>query len=541
MKLLFAPQLRLLAGTQIRHNLWWLVGLIALALVFLIVGKLAGDGSHISASVGAWSGDLSIACLLLALYLAGGIYLQIGPDLANVAEAVKRIGTGDLTVRVNTGASHEGRQLGNYLTQASASLVEIVNQARMSADGIAHGANEIAAGNMQLSQRTEEQASTLEQVSAGIEELASSARQNADNCNRASGLAGSASEVALKAAGSVRKVVDVMVGIDRSAKQIVDINTVIESIAFQTNILALNAAVEAARAGEQGRGFAVVASEVRSLAQRSASAAKEIKDLIAQSVTQVGQGARLVTEAEQTMHTVVDSARQSKELIGEIAAATREQSDGVAQINRAIAQLDDVSQHNAALVEQAAATTLAFEQEAAQLSEVVGKFKLDHMEGRDQAVALVKRAVAQLRARGRESAYRDFETPNGPFMFGDYYVYVFDLSGYVHVHPTLKGQNATDLQDSDGKKFVRPMIANAHTIGKGWEDYRWVNPLSKEIEQKSAYFERFEDVMVACGTYVGERKHSTQKAQMPVLARPASAALTSNKVVPIKNRLRGNN
>ena len=202
----------------------------------------------------------------------------------------------------------------------------------------------------------------------------------------------------------------------------------------------------------------------------------------------------------------------------------------MAQINRAIAQLDDFSQHNAALVEEATATTLAFEQEATRLSDVVGKFKLDHMEGRDQAVALVKRAIAHLHMKGAEVAYRDFVTANGPFMFDEFYVYVLGLDGHVHLHPTLRG-NHMELTDSDGKKFFSSMIQTVQATGKGWEDYRWNNPVSHRIEQKSVYFERYKEVLIACGIYTGEKKHAPRNMSTP-------APITANNIVAIKNRLR---
>jgi methyl-accepting chemotaxis protein len=226
-----------------------------------------------------------------------------------------------------------------------------------------------------LSQRTEEQASTLEQTASGMEELAATVRQNADNCQLASGLSKSASEVAQKGAQTVHRAVDRMGLIDKSSRKIVDIIGVIEGIAFQTNILALNAAVEAARAGEQGRGFAVVASEVRSLAQRSAQAAKEIKALIEDSVGNVAEGGKLVGEAGKIITEIVVSGQQVNELIGEVAVASREQSAGVEEINKAIVQMEHVTQQNAALVEQVTAATLSFEEEAKRLAAAVSRFK----------------------------------------------------------------------------------------------------------------------------------------------------------------------
>ncbi len=263
------------------------------------------------------------------------------------------------------------------LVETQYRLRELVLRARLSADAARTAADELAAGNVNLSQRTEQQASTLEETASGMEELSSTVRQNADNCRLANDLSGNATGVAKKGADMVYKIITNMEQIDRSSKKITDIIGVIESIAFQTNILALNAAVEAARAGEQGRGFAVVAAEVRSLAQRSSEAAREIKGLIGESVASVDQGTKLVKDAGHTINDVVVSVEQVNELIGEVAVASREQHSGVEEMNKALMQLEGVTQQNAALVEQAAASALAFKDEAGKLFQLVSRFQLD--------------------------------------------------------------------------------------------------------------------------------------------------------------------
>jgi len=239
---------------------------------------------------------------------------------------------------------------------------------------IDQAAKEIAAGHVNLSQRTEEQASTLEETASGMEELSATVKQNAENCQLASALSRSADEVAQRGAQTVHRVVERMAMIDGSSRKIADIIGVIEAIAFQTNILALNAAVEAARAGEQGRGFAVVASEVRGLAQRSAQAAKEIKALIEESALDVAEGGKLVDESGRIINEVVASVQKVTDLVGQIAVASKEQSSGVHEINKAIMQMESVTQQNAALVEQATASTLAFEEQAANLIAATGEF-----------------------------------------------------------------------------------------------------------------------------------------------------------------------
>jgi methyl-accepting chemotaxis protein len=257
------------------------------------------------------------------------------------------------------------------------SLVKIVSQVRMGTDTIATASSQIAAGNLDLSSRTEEQASALEETASSMEEITSTVKQNADNSRQANQLAATASDIAVKGGVVVAQVVDTMHSITESSRKIVDIIAVIDGIAFQTNILALNAAVEAARAGEQGRGFAVVATEVRNLAQRSATAAKEIKQLIGDSVDKVDSGSRLVGDAGTTMNEIVDSVKRVTDIMAEITAASREQSAGIEQVNQAITQMDEVTQQNAALVEQAAAASQSLQDQAGNLSQVVSVFKLD--------------------------------------------------------------------------------------------------------------------------------------------------------------------
>jgi methyl-accepting chemotaxis protein-1 (serine sensor receptor) len=287
----------------------------------------------------------------------------------------QRIAQGDL----GTVPGAEQAPAGSVLASMGAmqhQLVGLIGQVRSSAESIATASTQIASGNNDLSARTEQQASALQQTAASMEQLGSTVRQNADNARAASQLAVTASTVAQQGGAVVAEVVDTMKGINDSSKKIADIISVIDGIAFQTNILALNAAVEAARAGEQGRGFAVVASEVRSLAGRSAQAAKEIKDLISASVERVEQGSVLVDQAGATMTEVVGSIRRVTDIMGEISAASAEQSAGVAQVGEAVTQMDRATQQNAALVEESAAAADSMKTQAQQLVEAVSVFKL---------------------------------------------------------------------------------------------------------------------------------------------------------------------
>jgi methyl-accepting chemotaxis protein len=265
-------------------------------------------------------------------------------------------------------------------------LGKIVREVHRRTDTIASATDEIAAGNVDLSQRTEEQASSLEETASSMEELTGTVKQNAQNAKQANQLAGGASAVAVKGGEVVGQVVQTMFSINESSKKIADIISVIDGIAFQTNILALNAAVEAARAGEQGRGFAVVASEVRTLAQRSAAAAKEIKSLITDSVAKVEDGSKLVDQAGQTMEEIVTAVKRVTDIMAEIAAASQEQSSGIEQVNQAIVQMDQVTQQNAALVEEAAAAADSLREQAQSLTQAVSVFKLSGAEAAEASV-----------------------------------------------------------------------------------------------------------------------------------------------------------
>jgi methyl-accepting chemotaxis protein len=292
--------------------------------------------------------------------------------------AAQRMAQGDLTVPIDAQGNDEAADMMRALAAMKDNLARIFLGVRQNAEGVASASAQIAQGNQDLSQRTEEQASALEETAASMEQLSATVRQNADNAKQANQLALGASTVAVKGGNVVGQVVNTMKGINDSSKKIADIISVIDGIAFQTNILALNAAVEAARAGEQGRGFAVVAAEVRSLAGRSADAAKEIKGLITASVERVAQGTALVDQAGVTMTEIVASIKRVTDIMGEISAASTEQSAGVAQVGEAVSQMDQATQQNAALVEQSAAAAESLRDQAQQLVQVVAVFKLEH-------------------------------------------------------------------------------------------------------------------------------------------------------------------
>ena len=320
---------------------------------------------------------ISAASLLAGGFVAWWLTRSIVRPITEAVIVAERVAAGDLTARIEVKNSDEAGQLLAALKQMNDSLVKVVGNVRMASDSIATGSSQIASGNQDLSQRTEEQASALEETAASMEQLGSTVRQNADNARQANQLAMGASTVAVKGGEVVGQVVETMKGINDASKKISDIIGVIDGIAFQTNILALNAAVEAARAGEQGRGFAVVASEVRSLAQRSAAAAKEIKELIGDSVTKVQAGSVQAGKAGRTMDDIVAQVRRVSDLIARISTATNEQAQGITQVGEAVTQLDQVTQQNAALVEQSAAAAESLNQQAARLVGAVGAFRTD--------------------------------------------------------------------------------------------------------------------------------------------------------------------
>ena len=343
----------------------------------------------------------ALGAVALALGAVGAVVItrSITLPLKGAVAVARQVAGGELTARVAVVGKDETSELLLALRDMNDSLVRTVGEVRAGTETIAVASREIAAGNADLSSRTESQASSLEETASSMEELTSTVKRNADNARQANQLALGASSVAEQGGGVVARVVETMGSIKASSGKIVDIIGVIDGIAFQTNILALNAAVEAARAGEQGRGFAVVASEVRNLAQRSAAAAREIKALIGDSVDKVDAGGRLVDEAGQTMGRIVTSIRQVADIMGEITAATEEQGHGIGEVNQAITQMDQMTQQNAALVEQAAAAAESMREQAQLLAQAVAIFKLA-----DDAGPALSAAAPAIERPGRHTA-----------------------------------------------------------------------------------------------------------------------------------------
>ncbi|EHY6003257.1 methyl-accepting chemotaxis protein [Salmonella enterica] len=335
-----------------------------------------------------------IAVLVVIIAVWFGIKLSLIAPMNRLIESIRHIASGDLVKRIDVEGSNEMGQLAENLRHMQSELMRTVGDVRNGANAIYSGASEIAMGNNDLSSRTEQQAASLEETAASMEQLTATVKQNAENARQASHLALSASETAQKGGKVVDNVVQTMRDIASSSQKIADIISVIDGIAFQTNILALNAAVEAARAGEQGRGFAVVAGEVRNLAQRSAQAAREIKSLIEDPVSRVDVGSTLVESAGETMDEIVNAVTRVTDIMGEIASASDEQSRGIDQVGLAVAEMDRVTQQNASLVEESAAAAAALEEQASRLTQAVAVFRIHQQQQRAREVAAVKTPAA---------------------------------------------------------------------------------------------------------------------------------------------------
>ncbi|MGV8899973.1 MAG: methyl-accepting chemotaxis protein [Burkholderiaceae bacterium] len=362
---------------SIEKRIGWNLSFLIFVLVALMVANVFLDGA-VQGGGRVWLNALSVTAIVSALYFWYSLYDAMITPLKQILKISKIMAGGDLTQKISrTSRKDDIGQLLGALRQLNVNLHSIVGDVRSNSEQISVATREIAAGNMDLSGRTESQASALEETASSMEELASTVQQNTDNALHANEMADSASVVAGQGGAVVSRVVATMAEISGASKKIVDIISIIEGIAFQTNILALNAAVEAARAGEQGRGFAVVATEVRSLAQRSATAAKEIKQLIDASVEKIEAGTVLAEHAGTTMQKIIESVQGVSIIMSEISAASREQSSGIAQVNIAVTQMDEVTQQNAALVEQAAAAAASLQDQTVNLVQALTVFKLD--------------------------------------------------------------------------------------------------------------------------------------------------------------------
>lgn len=479
-------------------------------LLLLVVGLTVFAAVNLS---GAHSSSAKFVLIFGAFIVAVGagfswwLKRSIAQPLHDATIVAKRMAEGDLSEPYEAEADGELGELQLALQEMSERMFKIVAHVRSGTTAVASTSGLINSDNTALSSRTESQASSLEETASSMEELTSTVRQNADNARQANKLVATAASSAMKGGKVVDDVVATMGSIKDSSRKIVDIISVIDGIAFQTNILALNAAVEAARAGEQGRGFAVVASEVRSLAQRSASAAKEIKELIVDSVEKVETGGQLVDEAGKAMKEIVSSVKRVEDIMSEIAAASSEQSSGIEEVNRAVMQIDGMTQQNASLVEEASRTAASLLEQAVALSQAVSIFDLGAREfgNAEEAAAMVQSAVEFMHEHGRDALIEEVNKMNkGQFIDRDLYISIYATNGKIAAHGAnrrLWGIDWSGIKDTDGKFFVGECVNIAKTQGDGWIDYKWVHPVTKDTMVKSAYFELCEDLVIACGFY----------------------------------------
>jgi methyl-accepting chemotaxis protein len=434
-----------------------------------------------------------LAAIAIGAISAWWLSRSVLTPLRQALDAAEQITSGDLTGNLEAQTDDELGKLMLAFRKLRDVIFKVVSEVRTGTTSVAGTASQLNRDNSALADRTRNQAGSLQTTAASMEQITGTVKQNADNAEQANRLVVAASDQAVKGGTVVNQVVETMGSIKESSRKIVDIIGVIDSIAFQTNILALNAAVEAARAGEQGRGFAVVAAEVRTLAKRSASAAKEIKTLIADSVEKVDSGSKLVDTAGKTMDEIVASVKNVADIMRTISAESHDQSVGVQSVNKDIAQIDDMIKKNALLVKETTKTATSVNEYAVALLKSVEKFNLGTREygSSDEAVALVQQGAAFLHVHGKQALFDEInKLGKGQFVDRDLYLLSVSLDdGVFRAHgnnPRVLGAVGMQSKDVDGKLFMVEMMNVARTQGSGWVDYKWNHPVTNEIAIKSS-------------------------------------------------------
>ncbi|WOB06977.1 methyl-accepting chemotaxis protein [Piscinibacter gummiphilus] len=484
-----------------------LIGFVPLLLVLAVNTVWAASMAEGSARY--WIGAFGAVAVVFGAVLAWWLVRSVAAPVREALDAARQIMAGDLTLPITHTRQDEFGQLMQALHGLKDCLFKVVSDVRTGTTTVASTSSQINRDNTSLSERTTTQTDSLQQTAASMEQITITVKHNADNAEQANKLVLEASGHAVKGGEVVSQVVTTMGSIKESSRRIADIIGVIDGIAFQTNILALNAAVEAARAGEQGRGFAVVAAEVRTLAQRSATAAKEIKSLIGDSVDKVETGSRLVDDAGRAMTEIVSSVKHVAGLMQEMAGSSHEQSQGIQSVNQAIAEVDGMVQQNAKLVKDATQTAATLNEQAVGLLKSVAGYNLGTREhgSAEEAEALVKAGLAFYKAHGRDALIAEInKLGKGQFIDRDLYLMAITIDDYKFCahgnNPRTLGAGPVS-KDVDGKFFVKEMAELARNGGQAWVDYKWAHPVTNEIRLKSSYVERAGDLAVACGIYKG--------------------------------------
>ena len=478
------------------------------AIVVLLTALTALAANQMEGAPEAFAIGLGLAALVATLACAAWLQRSVIGPLVPATRAVAQLGAGRLKQAISTEGTGELRPLVQELEDVRRRLAEVVYQVRTASTNVAINASQITIDNEALSGRTDTQAESLQQTAASIEQLTATLRVSASTAQQANELARAAAARAEQGGEAMREVVETMGSIRASSHGIRDIIGVIDGIAFQTNILALNAAVEAARAGEQGRGFAVVATEVRSLAQRCAEAAREIKGLIGASVQQVDAGGARVDQAGAAIAGIVTEVRQVAELIGQIDAISQEQSSGIQSINEAIGRIDGATQENATLVSAAARTAAALKDRAAAVTRVMSVFDAGGTEQGtlEEARELVERGCEFVRQHGMQALMADINRmEHGRFVRGDLYLNVLDESGTFVAHGNNPGRIGTgpQLRDLDGMCFPQQFVRMALQRGEGTVDYRMKHTLTGEAAVRSSFVKRVGRHVITCPYYKG--------------------------------------
>ncbi|RJP67605.1 MAG: HAMP domain-containing protein [Comamonadaceae bacterium] len=490
-----SPGIWLMQRLRLRGKL--LVLAAASVLPLLIVQAFAGQPSlRTGALVATLLGVGVLAYLLLSFYAS-----FVG-DFRRVLQAMERTASGNLRSVVQVRGRDELADLARLLDRTIGNLSAMVAEVRSNSALVAHAGKSLAVGNRDLADRTEQQAANLEQTAASVHELSGTVQQNARTAGESDQQAAKVRDVAESGAQSMGRAVESVEGIQKSAQQMNEIIGVIDSIAFQTNILALNAAVEAARAGEQGRGFAVVANEVRTLAQRSAASAREIRELIEASRSQVEASVVQIRTAGSSMGQIVSGVRGVAANMSLISSSSAEQSTGLSEISSAVTQLDEITQRNAQMVERAVAQADQLEQRAAHLSRAVSSFRLQQGTA-EEAMQLVSRAQAMRQQRGREAFAREVTDPSRGFHDRDMYVFALDQGGVYRAFggkPEKVGSRVQDIAGVDGQALLNAIVAQGE-VGEGWVEYDIANPVSGAIQAKMSYVVKVDDLYVGCGVY----------------------------------------